>query len=242
MPAHNSEATIMRALESVFAQTVPITRILIFDDASRDQTPRILKQAAATDSRIHVIRSDENVGPGVARRTLLDRCDTPYAAFLDADDEWLPRKTELQLAAFEQPDVIAVYSSIEVHEPGRNARVRRVAEHTSWHQLHRKNDIPTSSAIVRLDVDGARAMPSLKKRQDYGYWFQLAKRHSGKRFVGLQVPLAKYHVTPGSVSSNPLKNLYWNYRMFRDVAAYPPMRCAWHVSVNVVERLKRREH
>ncbi|HEX7133354.1 MAG TPA: glycosyltransferase [Iamia sp.] len=61
--------------------------ILILDDASTDATPAVAAALAAEDPRIRVIRSDENLGLGHARSTLLHAARTRHALQLDADDD-----------------------------------------------------------------------------------------------------------------------------------------------------------
>ena len=62
-------------------------RSSILDDASTDATPAVAAALAAEDPRIRVIRSDENLGLGHARSTLLHAARTRHALQLDADDD-----------------------------------------------------------------------------------------------------------------------------------------------------------
>lgn len=61
--------------------------ILILDDASTDDTPTVAAALAAEDPRVRVIRSEENLGLGHARSTLLHAARTRHALQLDADDD-----------------------------------------------------------------------------------------------------------------------------------------------------------
>jgi glycosyltransferase involved in cell wall biosynthesis len=54
-----------------------------------------------TDPRIKLIRHERNRGGGAARNTGIQAGSAPYVAFLDSDDEWLPRKLARQLEVFE---------------------------------------------------------------------------------------------------------------------------------------------
>jgi len=90
VPVRNGAWCIERALRSLFAQTLGNIEILCVDDASDDETPEILARIAASDSRLRVIRFDENRGTAFARKTAVLRATGRYVLFLDADDELLP--------------------------------------------------------------------------------------------------------------------------------------------------------
>ena len=57
IPAYNEEATIAKTIESLQAQTVPISRIIVVDDCSQDKTADIAKECGA-----EVIRTPKNTG------------------------------------------------------------------------------------------------------------------------------------------------------------------------------------
>jgi GT2 family glycosyltransferase len=60
--------------------------VIVVDDRSSDATGDV-----AADLGAKVIRHDRNRGPAAARNTALASASQPWIAFLDADDEWLPR-------------------------------------------------------------------------------------------------------------------------------------------------------
>ncbi len=74
------------ALESLRAQTLVEWTAILIDDGSRDATGDIFAAAAASDERFRVRAHDRPVGLGAARNAGLDLVDTPFVAFLDADD------------------------------------------------------------------------------------------------------------------------------------------------------------
>ena len=64
-------------------------KILIFDDASNDETATLL-ESLNEDSRIRVIRSEVNLSLTRARNALLAVCPTTHAVILDADNRLSP--------------------------------------------------------------------------------------------------------------------------------------------------------
>jgi len=101
LPAYNAERWVGRAIESVLQQTVKPTEILVIDDGSEDGTPRAAQQYGA----VRYLRQP-NAGPSAARNRGIAQARSEWIAFLDADDEWLPHKTELQWRILERnPDL-----------------------------------------------------------------------------------------------------------------------------------------
>ena len=94
IPAHNSQATLGRALESVRAQTMPVSQLVVVDDASTDSTSEVARSYQGLN--VEVVRMDKNVGAAAARNRGVTAANTELVAFLDADDEWLPTKLEKQ--------------------------------------------------------------------------------------------------------------------------------------------------
>ncbi len=97
VPAYNAERTIGRALDSACAQTYRgICEIIVVDDGSTDATAEIVQR----DFPGVTLLRQANQGSAVARNRGVAVARGDYIAFLDSDDEWLPEKTEAQMACF----------------------------------------------------------------------------------------------------------------------------------------------
>jgi len=86
IPVYNAENTLKQSLDSAIRQTLHDIEIICVDDASTDASAHILSEYAASDTRIRIIRHDENKGEGGARNTGLDQANGEYVFHLDADD------------------------------------------------------------------------------------------------------------------------------------------------------------
>ncbi|MDE0545743.1 glycosyltransferase family 2 protein [Microbacterium sp. C7(2022)] len=78
------------ALESLRAQSMPRWQAVLVNDASADETGRIFDEYAGRDERFRVLHQPMRRGLGAARNAALERVDTEYVAFLDADDIMRP--------------------------------------------------------------------------------------------------------------------------------------------------------
>ena len=77
IPCYNAGAYLGQALQSVLAQTYRDFEIIVVDDGSTDDSPKILKEYAKKDSRIKIV-SQKNQGLSGARNTGIP-CDLDMA-------------------------------------------------------------------------------------------------------------------------------------------------------------------
>ena len=101
IPAYNAEWTVGRAVRSVLASTVPVD-VVVVDDGSSDATAAAAEKAAAEcaaerGSSFRLVRQ-ANAGAYTARVRALAGVETPYFAFVDADDAVEPSMYERLLA------------------------------------------------------------------------------------------------------------------------------------------------
>ena len=97
IPTHNRGELLKKAISSVLNQTFEDFELIIVDEASVDNTERIVKNFIERDDRIKYLRYEVNSGkPSIARNRGIAVAKGEYLAFLDSDDEWLPKKLEMQ--------------------------------------------------------------------------------------------------------------------------------------------------
>ena len=83
IPAWNTGDTVRQIINSVVSQSFTDFEMIIIDDGSTDDTPRILQAIEKTDERIRVF-TKENGGPSSARNLGLDKATGKYIQFYDA--------------------------------------------------------------------------------------------------------------------------------------------------------------
>lgn len=93
------------ALDSLREQTHTGWTAWIVDDGSPDSYATALSEvlAAYGDSRLKFVRA-EHSGPAGSRNIGILKGNSPYVAFLDSDDCWLPSHLSRQLATLEADD------------------------------------------------------------------------------------------------------------------------------------------
>lgn len=96
IPCYNAERFLREALDSVFAQTLPPTEVIVIDDGSTDRSAEV---AARFEGRISYVHQP-NAGPAAARNRGIELAREGFIAFLDADDVWHHEKLARQAARF----------------------------------------------------------------------------------------------------------------------------------------------
>lgn len=98
IPAYNAAGTLPKAMESVLDQTHEDLELIVVDDASEDETGKIVKKYEKQDPRVKYIRHKKNRERSATRNTGIKNATGSFIAFLDSDDKWLPEKLEKQLS------------------------------------------------------------------------------------------------------------------------------------------------
>ncbi|HET8650036.1 MAG TPA: glycosyltransferase family 2 protein [Gemmatimonadales bacterium] len=106
IPCYNAGAYLREAIESVLAQSRPVDEILIVDDGSTDDSPRIAEEYARRCG-VRVIRSLTNCGNAAARNLAIRQATGDLLAWLDADDVWEPWHIEQVAGLLEQTPLAA---------------------------------------------------------------------------------------------------------------------------------------
>jgi glycosyltransferase involved in cell wall biosynthesis len=115
---YNRRNYIRRALDSLFAQTVPVDEVIVVDDVrSTDRIEDAIKEWYG--SRVRVVK--EGGGLSGARRRGVVEASGEWIAFLDSDDDWYPDRNHKLLEAAKQvpQDVAWIFGDMrEVTDAG----------------------------------------------------------------------------------------------------------------------------
>ncbi|MGN9778249.1 glycosyltransferase family 2 protein [Micromonospora sp. H33] len=96
IPTCDRPDLVTRAVRSALAQSVAEIEVIVVVDGADADTQAAL--AAIPDPRLRVLPLPERSGAPNARNVGVQAARARWTAFLDDDDEWLPRKLEVQLA------------------------------------------------------------------------------------------------------------------------------------------------
>jgi glycosyltransferase involved in cell wall biosynthesis len=225
MPVYNGRDYLARAIESVMAQSMPDWELVIVDDCSTDDSLAVIGRYLV-DPRVVLLRNGENVGVAASRNRALASSRGAYLTFLDQDDEWLPRKLELQLAAMlSHPEIGLLHAEYARIDPASQLMGQArdlpatsfvnpdapVEVEDVFAEIFVSNDIQPLTSMIRrevLDVVG-HFDPSLRGTDDYELWLRIALRYP----VGhLRTIVGFWRAHPGQVSNRGYEQLLMRLR------------------------------
>ena len=109
LPTYNRARLVSRSINSVLKQTYNNFELIIIDDGSTDNTKQIIN--SFNDNRIVYLKHNHNKHASAARNTGIAKSKGELIAFLDDDDQWLPKKLEKQISIIQKlpPKVGLIY-------------------------------------------------------------------------------------------------------------------------------------
>jgi len=198
LPTYNQAAYLPASLDAIASQTCRDFELIVVDDGSTDDTPRILADYRARFA-FELIRQ-ENCGLPGALNAGFARAAGQYLTWTSSDNitlpEWLGR---LAAELDRRPDVGMVYSDwYDIDDSGRVMRPVRTLEHDPV-VLLRHNYIRASFMYRRGCRDEIGDYdPTMKYKEDHDYWLRIAARWPMKRVPEL---LYQYRIHQASLSS-----------------------------------------
>ncbi len=170
---YNFEHVIQRTVQSVLEQSFSDIEIIIIDDASHDNSPKIISKLAKEDERIIPILHTKNNGISYVLSQGLDIAKGEYVAILDGDDIWLNLdKLKRQYQFLEtHTDYVLVGTGV-VHKNEFGKVLFRSSEVTSDKDLRttmlKKNNFGHSTLLFRKDsAKRVGGYPNCTLNQDY---------------------------------------------------------------------------
>lgn len=194
IPARDAVAFIASAVASALAQTYRPLEVVVVDDGSSDDTARVADSFGAP---VRCLRQPA-LGVSTARNRGVADAGGSFVAFLDADDEWDPRKLEVQVPRLlARSDAVASFCAADRVDE-RSGAVTRVAPRGGSDMvealvLGSTLVGPPSVAVVRRDAFGRVGGfdPSIAQGEDWDLWLRLAELGP---FDLLEEPLVRYRI------------------------------------------------
>ena len=182
---HNGERFVRQQVESIFAQTVLPTELIVSDDASSDSTLSVVSEsierfrgsAPALSQPVNVVVLTRSTPLGVVGNleVAIAACTGDLVALSDQDDEWVPNRLETALGLFEaRPELSLLYSDADLVSAeglhlgttlfgalGVTPRMQqRVHAGDAWHELLHRNIVTGATTAFRRSLaDDALPVP-----------------------------------------------------------------------------------
>ena len=198
-----------RAINSVLKQTYKNFEVIIVDDNNKNDEyskfTQTLLETYINRNEIKIIQHDENKGISAARNTGIKEANGEYIAFLDDDDEFLPKKIELQINLFKESKknvglVYGAYKEIDIGTGKERIILPKYKNNVS--KVLGINHIGTPSTVMFSSAAIKKIGEfdlNLNHKEDIDYYFRLSKYFE---ISFTKEVVTKYYFHSGSASKN----------------------------------------
>lgn len=206
LPIYNVESCLRRCIDSVISQTYKNIEIILVDDGSPDNCPKICDEYEKIDSRIKVIHQ-QNGGLSAARNAGLGISSGQFIAFIDSDDYVSNDYLFFMYDLIDKYDAdIASCGAMEVYPSGRSSPQsydRSIHVMDSREALERMcyNEgffVTTWDKLYRRSLFEHISFPEGKLFEDTGTTYKLVDR---ARIIVSCCEVKYYYVISGSSTS-----------------------------------------
>lgn len=195
MGVYNGADTLVEAIESLRNQTFTEWELIVCDDCSSDSTLTILEEYKNKDSRITVIRNENNYGLAASLNHCLKYVKGEYIARMDCDDISDPVRFEKQIAYLREHRECQLVGTYMKEFDGQNyGRVVETKINPTKFDLPKGAPFAHATILIRTEamkqLDGYCISKHTMRTEDVDLWY----RFFSKGFVGANIPEPLYYV------------------------------------------------
>ena len=177
IPTYNRKNYILKALESVKAQSYKEFEIIVSDDGSENDICETIK---ARFPDVIVIKH-EHCGVSCSRNIAIKRSKCGYIAFLDDDDWWDEKFLEYTVRRIKRNDVVAVFTNYyKVYENGfleNGYKENAIPEIVDLSWMVRGSFIDPSTLLAKKEavIKAGLFDENLSSAEDWDLWLRMLK-------------------------------------------------------------------
>lgn len=194
MSVHNNAPTLEAAAASILTQTYRDLELILCDDASTDDTWRIMQRIAASDGRVRCFQNERNLGLGASLNRCLARASGEFIARQDADDLSDAVRIERTLCFLLASGAPYAACGVRVFDDAGVWSTRMFPQKITRHIIAQKNPFFHPTMIFRRAVlenaGGYSETPETRRTEDY----DLVMRLAAKGVIGENLPEILYSV------------------------------------------------
>ena len=237
LPNYNSSDTISATVNSIIKQSYKNWELIIVDDCSNFNTKKILSKFEKI-KKIKVYYLKKNKGAGYCRNFAIKRSKSSYLAFIDSDDLWLKNKLKLQINYMKKNNYFFTYTNYKTFTKNKSKKgVVNTPNKFNFSTFVKNTSIGTSTMIIKRSLVNGIKFSEKKICEDYHFKCQLLKKigfaHCFPKY------LTEYQIRKKSLQSNRLKNLYWMWRINKNLNKFNILQnfiSIFFISINSIKK------
>ncbi|MBT5954620.1 glycosyltransferase [bacterium] len=186
IPTYNRAEKLLKALNSVVAQTVKAKEIIIVDDGSTDDTKQSVETFISEnkDIKIPITYSSHNQNKGIseARNTGIAKTDSDWICLLDSDDLLHPDKFESDKTYFNKHPYYQIYQSEEKWiRNGKHMNQKKIHQKPlgwAWERSLKLCLLSSSGLMIHKTMFEQFGLydPTLPACEDYDLWIRILRK------------------------------------------------------------------
>ncbi|WP_167352259.1 glycosyltransferase family 2 protein [Edwardsiella hoshinae] len=235
LPAYNASGYLRESIESVLKQSYSNLELIIVNDGSTDSTYDVA-MSYLDDCRVKVINLRDNRGVANARNEGIKVAKGDYLAFIDSDDLWYSSKIEKQLSFMIINDINVCHTGY-FRVSSRGEKYVKQKLFVSYNDMLKNNCIGNLTGMYKVAALG-KVFQKQIRHEDYEMWLRITEKYPS---IGIDIPLAKYIVRDGSISSWKLRSALWHYRILNSELRGSKFRIIanmiFYIFINVKKRI-----
>lgn len=202
MATYNGEKYLKQQIDSILSQTYSNFNLIISDDASTDNTFKILEEYQIKDKRIMVFRQNKNLGVISNFEFLLKQVTNQCFMFSDQDDIWENDKIEKTIERLKKEEADLIYTDLKVVDENLNVIsnsywklkgfTKKIFKYNNFESLYLNNYITGCTIMCKSKwIEEILPLPKTSKFLIHDYWLSLIVSMNGK-ISYINNPLIKY--------------------------------------------------
>ena len=204
VPVYNSQKYISKTINSVFRQTYKNWKLIIIDDASTDDTKKILDtiyKKNKNKKKITILKNNINRGQAFSRNRGLKYSKSKFVTFLDSDDFWDKNKLKNQIKFMLKYNYDFTYSD---YKSIKNNKIKTIKTPNffNYQNFTKNTSIATSTMIIKKKILKNLLFPDLKLCEDYYFKCLILKSKDAYKCPGVY---SFYRLRNNSLQSDRLR-------------------------------------
>ncbi len=191
LATYNGEKYIKEQIDSILNQTYADFNLIISDDASTDDTVKLLEEYANKDKRIILYKQEKNIGSTNNFEFLLTKVENNYYMLSDQDDVWEKEKVEKSIKTIINTNADLVFSDLSVVDENLKTInesfcklkgiYKKIKKDKNYSALYLNNYVTGCTIISKKKfIKEILPLPKNKKYLIHDYWISIVISQKGK--------------------------------------------------------------